>query len=214
MARPRREEARDTRKLILDAALDLFATSGYYGTSMRQIARAVGVRESALYHHFPSKEAILAGLVDTLGPGRARSLMAIDVEAMAQKLGAKKLLKTLMHQILNTWATPQEQKLLRLMLSEGPRLSGEGVFQPLARVNAVREMITHLFAELVRLKLIRPVDPWTTATAFMGPLMMLRIAYLVMSPAGPQFPKLRREADAHLDFLWENLKKTNERSQG
>lgn len=208
MARPRKEEARDTRRLILDAALDLFATGGYFGTSMRQIARAVGVRESALYHHFPSKESILSGILDNIGPGRARVVLSIDIEAMAKKLGAKKLLHTLMHQILDSWATPQEQKLMRLLMSEGPRLSGEGVFHPMARVGQAREQMAHLFAELLRLKMIRPVEPPIVTLAFMGPLFMLRMAYLIMSPQGPQLQKMHREADAHLNFLWENLKKT------
>ena len=72
MARPRKSEGRETRREILDAALDLFAVGGYFGTSMRQIARAVGVRESALYHHFAAKEAILEGLLAELGPARAQ----------------------------------------------------------------------------------------------------------------------------------------------
>ena len=67
MGRPARDEQRDTRKEILEAALDLFSQSGFAGTSMRQIARAVGVRESALYHHFPSKEAIFVDLVELRG---------------------------------------------------------------------------------------------------------------------------------------------------
>jgi AcrR family transcriptional regulator len=211
MARPRKEKARDTRRLILEAALDLFATSGYFGTSMRQISRAVGVRESALYHHFASKEAILAGLLDDLGPGRARELFSIDAEALAKTVGAKKLLYTLMVRIIETWETPQEQKLARLILSEGPRLSREGVFHPMNRMLQAREHLAQIFTALVKLKMIRPVDPQAVTLTFMGPLFMLRMGYLVMSPT-PQMQKLRREADAHFNFFWENLKKTNERS--
>jgi AcrR family transcriptional regulator len=48
---------------ILTAALSLFAERGFYGTSIRDIAKAVGVQSAALYGHFPSKEHILAELV-------------------------------------------------------------------------------------------------------------------------------------------------------
>ncbi|MBX7114883.1 MAG: TetR/AcrR family transcriptional regulator [Myxococcaceae bacterium] len=207
MARPRKEDARDTRRLVLDAALDLFSTHGYYATSMRQIARAVGVRESALYHHFASKDAILAALLDTLGPGQARELLTLDIPAMAKKWGARKLLRTLMHRLLEAWATPQEHKIAKLMLAEGPRLSVDGVFSPVTRIFQAREMLGHLFTELIRLKLIRPVDPQAATIAFIGPLFMLRMIYLVMSPV-PQLPKLKKEADAHFTLLWETLKKT------
>jgi AcrR family transcriptional regulator len=54
MGRPSKDEARKTREDILSAALDLFAEQGFAGTSVRQIAQAVGVAESALYYHFRS----------------------------------------------------------------------------------------------------------------------------------------------------------------
>lgn len=53
----------DARQRILDAALELFAERGYHATSMRDLARAVGVRESALYHHFEAKERILEAVI-------------------------------------------------------------------------------------------------------------------------------------------------------
>ena len=43
---------------ILDAALDLFSSQGYRGTSIREIAGAAGVSTGNVYHHFPDKETI------------------------------------------------------------------------------------------------------------------------------------------------------------
>lgn len=48
-----------TKEKIFDAAVDLFAANGYDRTSVRDIARAVGIAESAVYRHYESKEAIL-----------------------------------------------------------------------------------------------------------------------------------------------------------
>lgn len=49
---------------ILTAALTAFRQNGFHGTSVRDIARRVGVTVPALYYHHENKEAILVGLLD------------------------------------------------------------------------------------------------------------------------------------------------------
>ncbi|TQF66371.1 TetR/AcrR family transcriptional regulator [Rhodococcus spelaei] len=49
---------------ILDAAAELFTTRGFASTSTRQIAEVVGVRQASLYHHFSTKDHILAALLE------------------------------------------------------------------------------------------------------------------------------------------------------
>ncbi|MGN7799565.1 TetR/AcrR family transcriptional regulator [Leifsonia sp. 22587] len=53
-----------TRQLILLQAARLFGKHGYYGTTTREIADAVGIRQPSLFYHFPAKHSILAELVD------------------------------------------------------------------------------------------------------------------------------------------------------
>ncbi len=54
----------DTRGRILEASLRLFAERGFAGTSIRDIAGAVGIQSATLYGHFASKEHILAELAE------------------------------------------------------------------------------------------------------------------------------------------------------
>jgi AcrR family transcriptional regulator len=53
-----------TREKIFDAAVDLFAVHGYDRTSVRDIAKAAGITESAVYRHYPGKDAILEAIFE------------------------------------------------------------------------------------------------------------------------------------------------------
>lgn len=53
------------REVILRAAAKLFASKGVAATSMREVADIVGVQPGALYHYFPSKDAIVNELITT-----------------------------------------------------------------------------------------------------------------------------------------------------
>src|SRR5712692_6963553 len=58
--------AEETRRRILDAALELFRERGFDSTSTRQIARRAGVANGAAYYYFRSKEEmVLALYLDT-----------------------------------------------------------------------------------------------------------------------------------------------------
>jgi len=57
------EETITTRERILREASRLFAARGYYGSSTRDIAAAVGIQQPSLFHHFPHKEAIFQELL-------------------------------------------------------------------------------------------------------------------------------------------------------
>lgn len=49
---------------MLRRAIDLFNRQGYDGTSMGDLARELGLTKSAIYHHVPSKEHLLAAALD------------------------------------------------------------------------------------------------------------------------------------------------------
>lgn len=47
-----------TREKILTTTIPLLAVHGYTGTSMRDVAVAVGIQPSVIYHYFPDKETL------------------------------------------------------------------------------------------------------------------------------------------------------------
>ena len=64
--KPRGEYAKTgaKRAAILDAALEVFAESGYRSGSLKDIATRVGMSEAGLLHHFKNKSDLLAAVLD------------------------------------------------------------------------------------------------------------------------------------------------------
>ena len=54
----------NNKEKIFNVSVDLFSERGYDGVSIRQIAREVGIKESSIYNHYPSKEAILDSILN------------------------------------------------------------------------------------------------------------------------------------------------------
>ncbi|VIO78839.1 HTH-type transcriptional repressor KstR2 [Bradyrhizobium ivorense] len=65
MARTRAKDYDDKALSILHRSAELFAASGYVGTSMNTIADACGVSKALLYHYYPDKEAILFDILSS-----------------------------------------------------------------------------------------------------------------------------------------------------
>ncbi|MEQ8480416.1 MAG: TetR/AcrR family transcriptional regulator [Hoeflea sp.] len=63
MARRAGSTGAETAEKLRNAALELFAESGYAAVSMRAIAAATGVQAGAIYNHFPTKQDLLNELL-------------------------------------------------------------------------------------------------------------------------------------------------------
>ena len=53
----------NTKERLIMAALELFSVKGYEGTSVEEIAKAVGIKAPTIYKYLPGKEALLQSLV-------------------------------------------------------------------------------------------------------------------------------------------------------
>jgi AcrR family transcriptional regulator len=60
----RSRQREDTRRLILDAAREMFVRLGYEATTMRAIADRIEYTATAIYHHFRSKDELMTELCD------------------------------------------------------------------------------------------------------------------------------------------------------
>ena len=67
----------DTRRRILETALDLFAAQGYDGASTRQIAEGAGVNLPAIQYYFGNKEGLYRAIIDDITADTDRHMAAL-----------------------------------------------------------------------------------------------------------------------------------------
>jgi AcrR family transcriptional regulator len=136
---PRRTQAarsQAARDQIVQAALTVFALKGYAPASMDDICLAAGCSKGGLYHHFRSKPAVLAAVVDRLAATAA--LLPPFAEDGAGGASASGRV------LLDVWAEGARDPALRERLRAGyARLSRNDSGLPaLLRIGAFIERLT------------------------------------------------------------------------
>lgn len=181
-----------SRDRILDVALDLFATHGYAGASMRQIAAAAGMRASSLYNHFEGKAAILSALIDVYGPARGASRLASpayraladDPEAFCRRYAAD---------WLDQWCDPDERRFMDLLSSAPSRMAEHRAHFIETLFDREVAAMTDYFRRFALEGRIQAPDPRECARLFMGGLTFVRMQHLLM-PAEPSAREMVAEA--------------------
>ena len=115
--RDRQAASEEKRRLIIDAAVRVFARDGYHTSRVGDIAEEAGIAHGLLYHYFSSKEEVLATLFrENWGEllGRLARVEQSDEPADEQLRGIAKIL-------LRSWRNDPD--LVRVMVREVARSS-------------------------------------------------------------------------------------------
>ena len=114
---------KDTKQLLKDAALDFISDHGFESTSIRDLAKAVGIKESSYYHHFKSKQEILDNILDEFEE-KAEVIFKEIMDTMPTSKEAKTVLELssfdwLSNIYVNKYLfDPYFNKVLRVMMLE------------------------------------------------------------------------------------------------
>lgn len=150
----------NTRTRIMQAATQLFAETGYAGTTTRAIAELAGVNELTLFRHFGSKENLVRAVVDEFG-GLA---IAEDLESRLSGDYVQDL--TLIGNELVAVLT-ERNHIVRMAICEAGRFPD---FRQSIAENPrqIQHFLTEYFTQLIEEDLIHPDLPEVLAQAFLG----------------------------------------------
>ena len=150
----------------------MFAERGLRATTVRDIADSAGILSGSLYHHFSSKEEILAWLLERL-------LRDLSVE-IGHILDRDELARDRLHAVFGAYLGlfAKHRELCTVLLTELGRIT---------RIPALADAIWASFHEPVRKLLhageidgsLRPIDDDVTASAIFGAVTMVGLHYVV-----------------------------------
>jgi TetR/AcrR family fatty acid metabolism transcriptional regulator len=105
-------EDKDRRRLILDAAVRVFARNGFHTSRVGEIAEEAGVSHGLLYHYFPSKDAVLETIFRETWVGLEDAIAQVE----ASELEAREQLRQVAAIFLRSWR--RDPDLVRVLVRE------------------------------------------------------------------------------------------------
>lgn len=196
----RRAEARPDE--VLDAALALFIEKGFAATRVEDIASRAGLSKGAVYLYFPSKEAILEGLVK-------RSVTPIADSALAflnnYSGDPRPVISQVLKMVAGRLADPKLVAIPRLLIREIVNFPEFAEMYRAAVLDRVIPAVTQLVETGMREGYFRPLDAELTLRSIIGPI----IAHMLISELFGIRPKdglaVDRLIDNHLTILFDGL---------
>lgn len=147
---------------IKQAATRLFAGRGYHNTSMREIARELGMNQSSLYHYFKGKEDILFALLN----GAMDDALDTLEEICRSDLSPRGKLTQVLSFYTNYYAGDQDR--LVLLVNEQSYL-GENFRKILIqKERRYVHLIQSILKALTEEGRMKPIPPAVAAFAFFG----------------------------------------------
>lgn len=178
-------EKQNTKEKILLCALKLFSTKGYEGTSVRDLARAVGIRESSIYKHYKNKQAIFDSILDYMDSYYSERMQSLEMpfgefEKIAGEYSASST--DVLYQISSALFLMRFKDEIEIQFRR--MLTIEQFSNPVIKENYKKYFLTDildyqtaLFSEMIKQGRFVESDPKIMALQFYAPIYALQDLY-------------------------------------
>ena len=178
-----KNETRNTKEVILAVALRLFSERGYDGVGIRDIAKEIGIRESALYKHYSRKKDIFDSILKDIESRYQEEVSTfIPPISMTNILSGESDIREELFRISLTMfqfylKTEYGSQLRRMLTIEQYRTSeASNFFRELIIGNGL-DYISSMFTNLIKDRVYVDADPMVMALQFYSPLYLLLSKY-------------------------------------
>lgn len=190
-----------TKERIIEESLKLFAVNGFESVSVRTIAAAVGVRDSALYKHFSSKQAIFDAIVEQSIERFKQQYTKVDIKHLNSDNLVDSCMMMFRYQTKDPWIQHFRQILI-IEQFRNPKIAElyKKIFidMPIAGQKSI-------FEELIQAKILKDNDAYVMAMELYAPF------FLFHTVKEEDDDTLEKHLKKHVEnFMSNNLNDTNE----
>lgn len=193
------------KEIILEVSLRLFSEKGYKPTSVRDIAKEVGITQSGLYNHFKGKDDILKTLIDDL---MSSAIVKIFENKSTEELAKKG--KSVLFSIATTFKLisfdKKNEALFKLLMQELYKnatirnIYNEHFYQ------ANVKKLSSVFFTMMQNETIKAADPLFLAHEFFSPLFFYQMQVNLLKIDKKSNSSMVTLFEKHVDSFWENNK--------
>lgn len=178
----RSQAAADKRRLILDAAVRVFARQGFHACRVSDIADEAGVAYGLVYHYFSSKDEIL----DTVFLERWNVLLAVIAEVDAGDGPARDKLRAIASFIVDSYR--HDPDVMKVIVVEVTRAANSFGRTHLGKIREAYSLIAAIVAKAQRAGEFRDdVTPDFAALSFYGAIEQVLTGWIFdLLPQAPE----------------------------
>lgn len=174
----------NTKDKIIEVALDLFSVNGYESVSVRDISKAVGIKESSLYNHFKNKQDIFDTIIQVCTEKAMNQYKDLKIDQTLQgdfkvydRISEELLIKISMG-LFEFYVSDKDMSRFRkiLIIEQFKNKAIQDVYFKHFMDDAILFQ-TQLFHYLIEVGALRKANPETLAYEFYSPIFFLMNRY-------------------------------------
>ncbi|HET6785792.1 MAG TPA: TetR/AcrR family transcriptional regulator [Erysipelotrichaceae bacterium] len=174
----------NTKDKIIEVALDLFSVNGYESVSVRDISKAVGIKESSLYNHFKNKQDIFDTIIQVCTEKAMNQYKDLKIDQTLQgdfkvydRISEELLIKISMD-LFEFYVTDKDMSRFRkiLIIEQFKNKTIQDVYFKYFMDDAI-QFQTQLFHYLMEVGALKKSNPETLAYEFYSPIFLLMNRY-------------------------------------
>jgi AcrR family transcriptional regulator len=171
----------DKRRLILDAAVRVFARQGFHACRVADIADEAGVAYGLVYHYFGSKDEVL----DTLFLERWNVMLEVIRHVDAEPVPVREKLSAIASFIVDSYQ--HDPDLMKVIIVEVTRAANSFGDTHIGTIREAYDLIGGMIASAQESGLFKPeIDSRFAAMAFYGAIEQLLTGWIFgLLPQGP-----------------------------